>query len=213
VDYQRILTRVTSLPQLTLITQSSRLKTTEAFFSCLQQALEGGVKQVLLREKDMDSARLLAFASRVRSMTDDYQAKLMIHSQADIAQAIGADGVHLSSMNMDEIPAIRQWFHSSDMLISTACHNLAELKIAEHWGANFVFLSPVFHTQTHPDTKPLDVENFEQLAASTSLPVIALGGIDENNREQLAGYPVAVIGALLDADKPKLIAQHLSRCP
>jgi len=200
------------LPQLTFMTQSSRLHSREAFFTCLQHALEGGVKQVLVREKDMDSARLLAFSSRVRSMTNDYQAKLLIHSQADIAQAIGADGVHVSSMDMQEIPAIRQWFGTSNMLISTACHNLAELKLAEHWGADFVFLSPIFHTQTHPDTKPLGIENFKQLAVSTSLPVIALGGIDERNRTQLTGYPVAVIGALLDAANPKLAAQHLSHC-
>ncbi|MDQ6973741.1 MAG: thiamine phosphate synthase [Mariprofundaceae bacterium] len=202
-----------ALPPLTLITQSARFQTLEAFFTCLQAALEGGVKQILVRENDMDSARLLAFSSRLRSMTHDYQSKLIIHSQADIAQAIGADGVHLSSMDMHETPAIRQWFGSSDILISTACHHLDELKLAEHWGVDFVFVSPVFHTQTHPEAKPLGVRNFEQLALSTSLPAIALGGIDENNRAQLAGYPVAVIGALLDADNPKFIAQHLSCCP
>ncbi|MDQ6990111.1 MAG: thiamine phosphate synthase [Mariprofundaceae bacterium] len=203
---------VIELPQLTLITQCSRLPSTEAFFSCLQQALDGGVKQVLVRENDMDSSHLLSFSSRVRTMTNDYQAKLIIHSQADIAQAVGADGVHVSRMNMGEIPAIRQWFSTSDILISAACHNLAELKQAEHWGADYVFLSPVFPTKTHPESKALGVDSFEQLAASSSLPVIALGGIDEKNRSQLARYPVAVIGALLDAENPKLAAQHLSLC-
>lgn len=199
-------------PSLTLITQSSRLSG-EAFLHCLQQALDGGLKQVLVREKEMDSARLLAFAASIRELTQPYDAKLIIHSQADIAQAIDADGVHVSSMDMQDLPAIRQWLAVNgchEMCLSTACHNLAEIKAAEQCGADMLFVSPVFHTQSHPDTTPLGLPAWKQLASATDLPVIALGGIDVNNRQQLAGYPVAVIGALLDATHPKKAAQVLS---
>jgi len=193
---------------LTLITQTSRLSG-DAFFQTLTAALEGGLGQVLVREKTMDSAHLLAFASRIRNITRHFQAKLIIHSQADIAKAVGADGVHLSSVDMHEISAIRQWLNDSDMSITTACHNATELKMAERYGADAVYLSPVFTTQTHPDTQPLGLDRFQKLARSTTLPVIALGGIQSENRQQLADYPVAVIGAILDAEDPKQNAQRL----
>ena len=193
---------------LTLITQTSRLSG-DAFFQTLTAALEGGLGQVLVREKTMDSAHLLAFASRIRNITRHFQAKLIIHSQADIAKAVGADGVHLSSLDMHEIPAMRQWLNNSNMHITTACHNTTELKMAERYGADAVYLSPVFTTQTHPEAEPLGLDRFQELAQSTSLPVIALGGIQSENRQQLADYPVAVIGAILDAEDPKQNAQRL----
>jgi len=194
-------------PSLTLITQSSRLSG-EAFFACLEQALEGGLQQVLVREKEMDSARLLAFASKIRLLTQRYNAKLIIHSQADIAKAVSADGVHVSSMDMQDMPAIRQWL-GQGISLSTACHNLAELKLAEQWGADLLLVSPIFHTQTHPDTQPLGLDGFQQLVDATDLPVIALGGISPQNRHLLADYPVAVLGALLDSKSPKETAQAL----
>ena len=72
-------------------------------------ALAGGVDTVLVREKQMDSARLLAFASNLRQLTRNHGARLIIHTQADVARAIGADGVHLSSLEMNQIPDIRAW--------------------------------------------------------------------------------------------------------
>jgi len=194
--------------RLTLITQTSRLDG-EPFFHTLQEALAGGVDQVLVREKTMDSAKLLAFASRIRSITDAFHASLIIHSQADVAKAVQADGVHVSSHDMAEIPAIRHWLNSPDMMISTACHNLAELQQAEAWGADLAYLSPVFATQTHPDTPPLGIPSFQAITQTSRLPMIALGGITPDNRAQLKGYGVAVIGAILDAHDPRQAAQDL----
>jgi len=208
VGYQAVLSAMLTPPSLTLISQTSRLSG-EAFFDCLKEALEGGLRQVLVREKDMDSARLLAFCSRIRAATHPYDAKLIIHSQADIAQAVGADGVHVSSLDMQDMPAIRQWL-GDDIFLSTACHNFAELKLAEQWGADLAFVSPVFHTQSHPDTPALGLDGFQQLAMATHLPVIALGGIGAQNRELLCDYPVAVLSGLLDAKHPKATAQALS---
>ena len=172
-------------------------------------ALSGGVDAVLVREKQMDSARLLAFSSQLRELTDRHQAKLMIHTQADIAKAIGADGVHLSSIEMNQIPTIREWLKRDEMTLSTSCHNELELEFAHRFGADFVFLSPVFATASHPDEEPLGITRFRELAAVPPLPVIALGGINSDNRNQLNGFPVAVISAILDADNPRIEAETL----
>lgn len=172
-------------------------------------ALSGGVDAILVREKQMDSARLLAFASRLRELTADNGAKLIIHTQADVAKAVGADGVHLASSDLADIPTVRDWLGNSEMTISTSCHNEIELGFSQRFGADYAFLAPVFPTQSHPGEPHLGIEKFREMAESTSLPVIALGGINADNRNQLKGFPVAVIGALLDSDDPKVAAKSL----
>jgi len=189
------------LPRLTLITDT-RLIANEALFQQLEVALKAGLDAVLIREKEMDSARLLAFSSRVRKLTQQYQSKLIIHSQADIGRAIGADGIHLATKDMHEIPDMRSWLQNDNMSISVSCHNAEELQQAYFYGADFAFLSPVFPTQSHPDAPAMGKDNFILLAQSSPLPVIALGGIDTLNRKQLEGYPVAVIRSLWLADDP-----------
>jgi len=189
------------LPQLTLITDT-RLISNEALFQQLEIALKAGLDAVLIREKAMDSARLLAFSSRVRKLTQQYQSKLIIHSQADIARAIGADGIHLASNDMHEIPDIQAWLQNENMSISTSCHNAEELQQASFYGADFAFLSPVFPTQCHPDAPDIGKDNFILLAQSSPLPVIALGGIDIHNRKQLKDHPVAVIRSLWLSNNP-----------
>ncbi len=171
--------------------------------------MAGGVDALLVREKQMDSARLLAFASRLRELTGNYGAKLIIHTQADVARAIGADGVHLASSDLAEVPTVRDWLESPGMTISTSCHNEIELGFSQRFGADYAFLAPVFPTQSHPGKPHLGIEKFREMAEGTSLPVIALGGINEDNRQQLSGFGVAVISAILDADDPKVAAKSL----
>lgn len=196
------------LPNLILITDSRRFPR-DRFIEVIDAALSGGVDTVLVREKQMDSARLLAFASQLRELTNRHQAKLIVHTQADIAKAIHADGVHLSSIEMNQIPVIREWLKRDEITLSTSCHNEIELQFAHRFAADFVFLSPVFTTRSHPDEEPLGITRFRELAAASPLPVIALGGINSANRQQLEGLPVAVISAILDADDPRSEAGKL----
>ncbi len=196
------------LPELTLITHSNN-KPDSDLFNTFHAALAGGVQQIIVREKHMDSARLLAFASRLRDITSQYQAKLIIHSQADIAKAVNADGVHLASCNIAEIPAIRDWLDMPNISLSTSCHNLKELRASHQSGADFAMLSPVFPTQSHPGAPALGIDKFKLIAEKSPLPIIALGGIHANNRPQLKGFDIATIRYILDAEDPKQASQAL----
>jgi len=182
----------------------------ERFFETVETSLCGGVDAVLVREKQMDSARLLAFCSRLRAMTTAHETLLIVHSQADIAKAIGADGVHVATKDIGEIPAMRQWLNHARMTISASCHNAEELEQAGKCDADFVLLSPVFPTASHPGTPHLGAKRFRSLVKDSPLQVVALGGITPDNRSELTGYSVAVISAILNADDPELAARSLS---
>ncbi len=196
------------LPRLTLITHTPLLQG-EAFFSVLEQALAGGLGQVLVREPMLDSAKLLAFSSRIRAMTEPYQAKTIIHTQADIARAVGADGVHVSAADIPHLTKMRAWLGDTPMMLSASCHDAAQLQHAADVGADWAFLSPIFATQSHPEAAALGLNRWASLAQASPLPVMALGGIDVHQAQQLSRYPIAVIRALLLADDVEKVTQSL----
>lgn len=196
------------IPQIILITDSARLER-EHFFAVVKEALAGGVDAVLVREKAMNSARLLAFASALRELTSDAGARLIVHTQADVARAVRADGVHVAAAEMAELPAMRRWLADETISLSASSHNAAELRQAFEHGADFALLSPVFSTTSHPGAAHLGVEGFQKLAAAAPLPVIALGGITPENRHEIGEYGVAVISAILEAKDPRHAAEKL----
>jgi thiamine-phosphate pyrophosphorylase len=72
-------------------------------------------------------------------------------------------------------------------LMSASAHNLRELRAAERAGADIVFLSPVFPTRSHPGARPLGPRRFALIAHQAKVPVIALGGMDEEKASKLGG--------------------------
>jgi len=159
-----------------------------------------GVDGILLREATLNSGKLLALASMLRVITHKHHASLIIHSQADIAQAVQADGIHLAAANIHEATAIRQWLRGTPMTLSTSCHNSAELQASLDASVDFTLLSPVFPSASHLGTPALGIKAFKQLAANHPIETVALGGITSQNRSQLAGYPIATMRAIDEAE-------------
>ena len=96
---------------------------------------------------------------------------VILAGAAELSPAWGADGSHGRHQGATTAPA----------------HDLAEIRAAEAAGASLIFLSPVFATRSHPDAPVLGPDGFAALAAETSLPVIALGGMNAARANTLAG--------------------------
>jgi thiamine-phosphate pyrophosphorylase len=75
-------------------------------------------------------------------------------------------------------------------------HDRRELRHAERAGVDTVFLSPLFATRSHPGIKPLGAVRFAALARSTSVPVMALGGVAPRNQRQIAMLGATGFGAI-----------------
>ncbi len=196
------------IPRLILITQAEG-RDPEAFFGAVEAGLRGGVDAVLAREPAMDSARFLAFCARLRALTRAHGARLIVHTAADVALAVDADGVHVAQAHIGQISAIRRWLGDAPMSVSASCHDAASLEQAAAQGADFALLSPVFPTASHPGRPHLGVRTFCRLAREAKIPVLALGGITPENRGRLAGFGVAVMRAILDAPDPEQAASRL----
>lgn len=127
---------------------------------------------------------------KVRSAARRRDLVLMLAGEPRLAEAWGADGSHGLAGGRAS---------SRNLLRSAAVHNVAELKSAARAGADFVFVSPVFPTRSHPGAPALGPVRFGLLVREARVPVIALGGMSVSGAQKLAGlnvYGWAAIDAL-----------------
>src|SRR3990172_9627375 len=110
----------------------------------LQQALDGGVKGIQLREKDLVGRELFFLVEAARTLTRRYHALLLINDRIDIALAVDADGVHLSTASIP-IESARALL-GRQQLLGASTHSLEEAQEAERSGADFVVFGPVYFT-------------------------------------------------------------------
>lgn len=160
-----------NLPEIYAITNLAEMGE-QAFFSQLQIALENGLKLIQIREKQLQPAALRAFGERVIHMAHAHGAKVLLNGHVDLAQNLGADGVHLPA---HQLLALKQ--RPAQMFCAASCHHPAELEKAVTLGLDFVVLSPVNATLSHIDAKPLGWQVWGQMVTDCPLPVYALGGV------------------------------------
>ena len=160
-----------SLPPVYAITNVKKYGEAE-FMQRLASALEKGARLIQVREHDMPPDQLESLARRVVTLAHEHDAVVLVNGDETLAQRCGADGVHLTSeklMQLKQRPATRLW--------AASCHDVAELAQAAALEADFVVLSPVLPTPTHPEAAGMGWEKFSGLVKNYPLPVYALGGM------------------------------------
>jgi thiamine-phosphate pyrophosphorylase len=165
-------------------------------------ALQEGAGGVLLREKDLPPAARRHMAEHVRALTSSHGAELWVASDVAVAEAVGADGVHLAAVDPWPAPAAHP-----RLRVGRSCHTVAELEAARRLGADRVTYSPVFATGSKPGYGP--ALGLDGLAAGcravAGLPVLALGGVGPGRARacvESGAAGVAVMGAVMGADDP-----------
>jgi 8-oxo-dGTP diphosphatase len=149
-----------------------------AFMASLQARLDEGLKLVQLREKNLSGAALRSLAQQVVALAHSCGAKVLLNGDVALAQEVGADGVQLTSAqlaSLEQRPDV-DWCAAS-------CHGIEELRRAEMLGCDFALLSPVLPTQSHPGAAHLGWDKFAAIAAETTIPVYALGGLKQDDMQ------------------------------
>jgi 8-oxo-dGTP diphosphatase len=169
--------RALELPTLYAISNAAELGV-EAFLKILEVNIINGLRLIQLREKNLSRDELRALALRVLAVAHAHGAKVLLNGDVALAQEVGADGVQLTSTQLaglHERPAV-DWCAAS-------CHDAEELRRAEALGCDFALLSPVLPTQSHPGAPHLGWDNFAAIAAGSSIPVYALGGLNHEDMQ------------------------------
>jgi 8-oxo-dGTP diphosphatase len=169
--------RALALPGEYAITDASEAG--EAIYLArLERALERGLRLVQVREKQMSPDALQRFARAVVAMSHAYGAKVLVNGDAGLAMRVGADGVHLTSVQLGQCN-VRPDFP----LVSASTHHRDEIEHAATLNLDFVVLGAVKPTRTHPAQAPMGWQRFGDLVAAAPLPVYALGGLTGQDLE------------------------------
>jgi thiamine-phosphate pyrophosphorylase len=167
-------------------------------------AQRGGADIVQLRHKTLARGELLELARRLRRLITT--ALLVVNDHVDIALLSGADGVHLGP---DDISARSARKVAGDRLFIGVSASTVDAVPAE---AGYVGCGPAFATPLKPQKGVIGPEGVAALAKAVSIPVFAIGGIDESNVAQLTAlgiHRVCVIRAVGDAPDPEAAARRL----
>ena len=177
----------------------------------LEQALDGGVRAIQLREKDLSGQELFMLAEKTRQLCQRYKAALLINDRLDVALAVDAAGVQLGKISLP-LPDARALL-GTNRLIGASVHSLEEAQRAESGGADFIVFGPVYFTPSKAVFgPPQGVPALKKIVEIARLPVYAIGGIKAENIPELrsAGVErVALISAILEAPQPKEVAEKM----
>ncbi|MBW2713455.1 MAG: thiamine phosphate synthase [Deltaproteobacteria bacterium] len=197
-----------SRPVLCLVTnrEVSHLPLPEA----VAQAIAGGVDWIQIRERAESDAELLKLSQHISDVARNTgPVKIWVNGRLDIALAIDADGLHLSSTGIPAEQAASFLASIAEqaprLALSLATHSENEIREAQHWGVDCVQLAPVFAPLSKPTSRaPLGLNTMAQ-ATTHRVPVLAQGGVTPERCAQLirAGCAgVAVTGAILQSSQP-----------
>lgn len=197
---------------LILITDRKLCK--QPLLNIIKLAIKGGANTVQLREKDLPSSELFKLAYNFKKITTNLNASLIINDRPDIMLAAEADGVHIGKRSIP-IKEVRKII-GDNKLIGYSAHNLYEAEYAQNEGADYISISPIFETRSKGNNvkqKPVGSEAIGKVKKNVNRPLIALGGINENNIDKVlenGADGVAVVSNILLASDPFLAARKLS---
>lgn len=174
----------------------------------IRAATRIGCRLVQIREKDLSARELLELARAAIVAAQPSGAKVLINDRLDVALAAGAGGVHLraSSFSAAEVRAVAASKGLNDFLVGVSTHSLAEAQCAEAGGADFIVCGPVYDTPSkRAYGPPIGIERFAEICEAVKIPVLALGGIDLTNFQDVLRRGAAGIGAIrLFGDRDRL---------
>lgn len=183
----------------------------------VQDALEGGVTCVQLREKELDRDQVMQEAVELKALCRRYNVPLIIDDDWQLALECGADGVHVGIEDA-AVKEIRS-AAGADFIIGATAKTVEQAQRAQAEGADYLGVGAVFPSPTKPGAVRITTEQLHEICASVQIPAVAIGGICLENAPELAGggmQGIAVVSAIFAAKdipcacrKLKEVAQRL----
>ena len=182
----------------------------EKFLKTIEEAINGGVTVVQIREKTADTLDFYNLALKVKEITTKYNVPLIINDRVDVALAVDADGVHVGQSDM---PCdITRELIGENKILGVSAATIDEAKKAEKDGADYIGTGAVFPTSTKDDAPSITKKDLKNIVDSINIPVVAIGGINIENAKELKNTGISglsVVSAIMSADNPKKASEKL----
>ena len=177
------------------------------------RAVSGGVTLVQLRDKEASSQELVELTRALLAILRPRNIPLLINDRVDIALMTGADGVHLGLK--DDSPRQAKARLGSDAIVGMSVETDTDFASLSLRDVDYIAASPVFHTTTKKDIKtPFGLDGLRDLRRKCHLPLVAIGGVTEENADSVfaAGVDgIAVITAILGKEDERAAAFRLKQ--
>lgn len=194
---------------LYFITDSTNYEEDE-FLRRVEAALQGGVTILQIREKNKGTRAYIDLAEKVHALTRRYGVPLIIDDRVDVALAVDAEGVHLGAEDMT-VAAARKILGENKIIGATAKTVPWAMDEAAQ-GADYLGVGAIYPTTTKVKTVLTSTDTLREICGAVSIPVNAIGGLNRDNIDVLAGIPVAgicAVSAIMKAEDPKKAAEEL----
>lgn len=175
-----------------------------------EESIQGGATFMQLREKELPFEEFVIRARCIKTVTDRYRVPFVINDNVEVALASGADGVHVGQSDRAAKEVRR--IIGEEKILGVSAMTVEQAILAEQDGADYLGVGAVFPTPTKEDAHYITLDTLKAICDSVSIPVVAIGGINESNILQLceSGIDgVAVISALFSRPDIRAAAKRL----
>ena len=172
----------------------------QTLYEQVECALQGGATCIQLREKELSDKEFLAEALALKPLCHTYGVPLIINDNVTVALQSGADGIHVGQH--DRAARDVRTLAGNQMVLGVSVQTVEQAIQAEQDGADYLGVGAVFPTATKEDADAVSQETLRAICDAVSIPVVAIGGISENNLSKLAGTGVdgvALVSAIFSA--------------
>lgn len=184
---------------LYLVTDSTGLEEKD-FLHKVREACEGGITLLQLREKEKTTREYIQLAVKVKEITDRFGIPLIIDDRIDVAMAIDAAGVHVGQSDMPVDKARK--LMGSEKIIGATTKTIPQAQEAQSMGADYLGVGAIYPTTTKVKTVLTEVSTLKAICEEVHIPVVAIGGLNEENCDVLAHTGIsgmAVVSAIMKA--------------
>ena len=182
----------------------------EEFLRRTEEALQGGVTLLQLREKNRTTREYLTLAEKVHELTRRYGVPLLIDDRLDVAMAMDAEGVHLGQSDLPIHIARR--ILGPDKIVGATAKTVPQATEAYEQRADYLGVGAIYPTTTKVKTVLTSTDTLRDICKAVPIPVNAIGGLNKTNIDVLCGIPIAgicVVSAIMKADDPRQAAVDL----
>ncbi len=157
-------------------------------------ALQGGVTMLQLREKNLGKEELIKEALEIKDICIKHRVPLIINDNVDVCLQADADGVHLGQSDGSIVEARK--ILGKRKIIGATAHNVEEAVRACREGADYLGVGAAFGSKTKLDARPIDVNEYQNICAAVDIPVVAIGGINDQNIQKLDGSGISGVAVI-----------------
>ncbi|HIV79483.1 MAG TPA: thiamine phosphate synthase [Candidatus Avanaerovorax faecigallinarum] len=194
------------------VTDRRWLKEGETLVTRTEEAIDGGVTFVQLREKDLDEENFEREGRELKELCRKRGVPFVINDNVELAAKLDADGVHVGQSDMEALDVRK--IIGEDKILGVSAQTVEQAVTAEKHGADYLGVGAVFPTGSKDDAAEVSYDTLKAICAAVKIPVIAIGGITEDNVAELSKSGIcgiAVISALYAKEDIKSAARKLRK--